>query len=135
MKEQDSVDNYEWSPGYEPWDPFKNAVEKLAQERVKYIENYMKFWLAVNAGEALKYITPESFAKDYHLLEKHFEDNTIGYQMLPHYEMVIDKTEYARLKLLDDNRKKKIAAFKECINGKFGKDYQVKIELLESLDK
>lgn len=43
--------------------------------------------------------------------------------------------EYERLKRLDENRRKLIENYKECVNGKFGQDYKSKIELLESLDK
>jgi hypothetical protein len=41
--------------------------------------------------------------------------------------------EFKRLKRLDENVKRKIAAYEKCVNGVFGKDYLAKIELLKSL--
>jgi hypothetical protein len=47
----------------------------------------------------------------------------------------IDKEEYERLMRLDENRKRLIEEYKNCLTGKFGNDYAQKLALLESLDK
>lgn len=93
-----------------PYDNFRADIKKLAEERVKYVEDYIKFWLAVNAPESLESITPEILARDFQLLIKQYEDYTTCYQMVPHNQAIIDKEEYERLKRLHDNVKK-------CISG------------------
>lgn len=48
---------------------------------------------------------------------------------------LLDKSEYDRLKRLDENVKAKITAYKLCYNGNFGSSYQERVNFLESLYK
>jgi hypothetical protein len=50
---------------------------------------------------------------------------------------MIDTKELEKLKRLDENVKAQIAAYKECVDSKFGTNYSAKeqIEFLESLYK
>jgi hypothetical protein len=105
MKEQVSVDD-----AFNLQDIFRDQIKQLAAKRAKYIEDYIKFWLAVNVNN-LELLTPEIFAKDYHLLEKQFTDGT-AWQMLPHNQMVIDKEEYDRLK----EKSEEYASLEESFN-------------------
>lgn len=119
------------------------ALKEVASNRAKIIEDYMKFYLRVNAHD----ITPESFAKDFHLVIHNYDEPgkmVMDYQMLPHDKMIIDKSELERLKRLDENIKrvmqlakkhyecyKKIIGEKDCVTV----DFKEIVDLLESLDK
>lgn len=92
---------------------FEESVKKLIQERAKFIEDYMKFWLAVNAD--LDTLTVEFFANNYALIIIQ-EDRKTTYAMLDtRKDIIIEKAELERLRRLYENIQERIQSIKDSI--------------------
>jgi hypothetical protein len=93
-----------------------NAIKEISVNREKIIEDYMKFYFAVNAYD----LTPETFSKDFHLvIESGYADynHVITYKMIPSSLTTVDAKEYERLKRLDENVKNEIEDVKQALEG------------------
>lgn len=92
---------------------FEESVKNLIQERAKFIEDYVKFWLAVNTD--LTGLTAEVFANNYSLTIIQEQDKTTYTMVDIRKDIIIEKSEIERLKKLDENVKRHIESLKEWL--------------------